>query len=133
MLVRSYSPICGTSWLDADTDTCGRRCRQVAHCRRSFAGLMCALMKHTAIASHALALDARRRSPPARSRSSGSSMLPSRIAALGHLEAQAALDQRLRLAEFEVIEPRRAKAPELEHVAESARRDERDCRAACAR
>src|SRR5690606_23262888 len=43
----------------------------------------------------------------------------------GHLEAQPALDERLGLAELEVVEARGAEAAELEHVAKAAGRDER--------
>ena len=50
--------------------------------------------------------------------------LPARVDPLLHLDPEIALDELRRLLPPEVVEARHAKVPELEHVAEAARRDE---------
>ena len=49
---------------------------------------------------------------------------------LAHLEPQPPLDERIRLAETQVVQARRAEASDLQHVAESARGHERHAHAA---
>ena len=113
---------------ERDVRARGAPSSRISRTRRSCAGFMCALIRQTATDSRSRARilpgDVAHRLLVER-RDDGSRV----VDPLVHLEPVAARDERRRRIPEDVVELLAVRPPDLEHVAEAARRDERERRA----